>query len=258
MLEDIYKTYRELAEVVDWKKYNCNELFYKYIENENTPLKENFYSAIVCRYWGYSGRTYLQCNKHIPFDQCYDIVIDAINYVLKKRVWENPESSLYGDPTGPDKAFHVALKRERGIALSRLNTEKRKTNFNTLIIDEMQENYKDSTDGLLFSLEYNSEFDIISFIETYTHNDDLLDSFILDMICFSTDSSLDLESRVIRELKLINDNYISYFSKNYKVSVEKVKSESDKIKLYNNKYLRMRIRKLLYLLKKSLEGENNE
>lgn len=254
MLEETYKSYRNLADIIDWKKYNCNDLFYKYIENENNILGEYYYSAIVCRYWGYAGRVYIQCNKHIPFDQCYDIVINAINYVIKKRVWENPESSLYGDYTAPDKAFHIALKRERGIVLARLNTEKRKTNFNTLSIDEMQENYKDSTDGILFDLEYDSESGIRSFIETYTYSDDLLDSFILDLICFSPlNNYIDIETRVAHDLKLLNKKYELYFSENYGVSLLKVRNNINKIKNCSNKYLKLRVRKLLYILKKSLE-----
>ena len=63
-------------------------------------------------------------------------------------MWENPESSLYEDPTGPDKAFHIALKRQRGILLSKYTAQKRQSNFNTLSIDEMYENYSDATEGL--------------------------------------------------------------------------------------------------------------
>ena len=118
MLEEVYKNYRQLADEVNWKKYNQNDLFFEYIKHENDSLKDKFYAGIVCRYWGLSGRIYQQCNRHVPFEQCYDILIDAINYVLEKRVWENPESSLYEDPTGPDKAFHIALRRQRGILLS--------------------------------------------------------------------------------------------------------------------------------------------
>ena len=86
MLEEVYSSYKKLADEINWKSYDPNDLFFEYIKHENSLLRDNFYAGIVCRYWGYTGRIYLQCNKHLPFEQCYDILIDTINYVLEKRV----------------------------------------------------------------------------------------------------------------------------------------------------------------------------
>ena len=104
-------------------------MFIECIKHENDQLYENFFAAIVCRFWGHSGRIYVQCNRHVPFEECYDCIINAALYVLKNRVWENVNSSLYNDPTGPDKAMHIAIKRERSIMLSRHNAKKRLSNF---------------------------------------------------------------------------------------------------------------------------------
>ena len=216
MLEDVYKNYKQLADAVDWKKYNQNDLFYEYIKHENDHLKENFYAGIVCRYWGLMGRIYVQCNKHVPFEQCYDILIDAINYVLEKRVWENPESSLYEDPTGPDKACHIALKRQRGILLSKYTAQKRQSNFNTLSIDEMYENYSDATEGLFNVVDetvplMEVDRDLVNFINSFSN---AKDKIILDQVCFTRWTSLQGVSNSLKRLSL--DDY-EYYDKMYNV-----------------------------------------
>ena len=184
MLENIYKSYRAVADTIDWQSYNCNDLFYEYVKHENDDLREVFFAAIMCRYWGYSGRLYTQCNKHVPFEQCYDTIIDVINYVLEKRVWENPESSLYKDHKAADKAFHMVYKRERGRLLSNLNAYKRRSNFNALSIDKVREDYKDSTDGFLFEIEDSEISKTIGFIKSISDKSDPIKTLVLDQICF--------------------------------------------------------------------------
>lgn len=241
MLEDVYQNYLFLADVIHWKDYNQNELFLEYIRHENDSLSSNYYSGIVCRYWGYAGRLYNKCNKHVSFDQCYDVLIDSINYVLEKRVWENPESSLYKDPTGPDKAFHVALKRELGILLNKLTTQKRQSNFNTLSIDEMYENYSDSTEGLFKMATGITEEneDLVDFIKSYNDVNYIL---ILDQICFSNWNSL---KGVAASLKKITVDDFEYYNRIYEINKQDFLNT-----LY--KYLKTDIRSLLFEVKKVL------
>ena len=221
LLEDVYKAYRKEADKVNWQKYNQNELFREYIKHENDDLAEKFYSGIVCRFWGYCGKIYNQCNKHVTFEQCYDILLDAINYVIKHRVWENPESSLYNDPTGPDKAFHIALKRERGILLSKLTAQKRQSNFNTLSIDEMYENYNDSTEGLFNLSEEEETICELTRNETelveYIKKQSPLEIIILDQVCFYPWESKKNIISSLRKLRL--EDYDKY-DKIYKIPRE--------------------------------------
>ena len=41
MLEHIYNEYRKKAEIINWKDYNINELFFEYIKNENEPISDD-------------------------------------------------------------------------------------------------------------------------------------------------------------------------------------------------------------------------
>lgn len=249
MLEDVYYSYRRLADLVEWKLYNQNDLFFEYIKNENDSfLKECFYSAIVCRYWGYTGRIYVQHNRHIPFEQCYDILIDTINYVLSKRVWENPDNSLYNDPRGPDKAFHMVLKRQRSILLSNLTAYKRKTNFNTLSIDEIHEKYSDAAEGL-FEIYSTSESDI-ELIEFIKNQKDTLSIIILDKICFDEWNSIKKVSKLLKELDETSGEY--YYS-TYGILPEEYGNVTNKIKSMRESKLTTEIKKLLYLLRREMQ-----
>ena len=67
-------------------KVNMFVVFFNYIIHENDSLKDNYFAGIVCRYWGYIGKIYTKLQRNVPIEQCYDIVIDAIRYVLDKRV----------------------------------------------------------------------------------------------------------------------------------------------------------------------------
>lgn len=209
-------------------------------------MAENFYAAIVCRYWGYTGRIYLQCNKHIPFEQCYDILIDTINYVLEKRVWENETSSLYGDSRAPDKAFHMVLKRQRSILLANLTAYKRKTNFNTLSIDEIHDKYNDAAEGL---------FDIYSFSEPTTLRDyivsrsNTMEIIILDIICFSEWKTL---KNVIKLIKNLDISSYEYYNSHYEISYEDLNQVIYKIGTMSEAKLLSEVKKLLYVIKDDL------
>ena len=248
MLEDVLKSYKRKAEVINWKKYNQNELVFEYIKHENDPLAENFFAAIICRFWGYSGRIFTKCNKHVSFEECYDCVVDAIRYVLKKRVWENPENSLYGDPTAPDKAIHIALKRQTALMLSKYNAQRRLSNFNTLSIDEIHENYNDSADGLLFGSETNVSDTLRTYISEYFTNNKYLEGVMLDTICYSNVPYS--EQYVLKSIKNFDEKDLEYFKLNYDIDDTELKKAIYNAKRTSNDFLKIKLNSLLHSIKK--------
>lgn len=249
MLEHIYTVYRKKADEINWKSYNQNELFFEYIKHENDDLADSFFAGIVCRFWGYAGRVYVQCNRHVTFEECHDCIIDTIRYVLNKRVWENPESSLYNDPTAPDKAFHIALKRQRNIMLSKLNAYRRKSNFNMLSLDGAHDDYNDATDGLLFDME-SSEIDKLRiWISEYFDKGNILDGLLLDLICYNNYIDYD-EKKILKSIRELNNDYIVYYKEYYNVDEKQFKDELKTIKSMSSKMLKMKLKALLYKLRK--------
>lgn len=253
MLEDIYKNYRQYADKINWQEYTCNELFFKYIEHESDPLRDNFYAGIVCRYWGYTGRLYLQCNKHVTFEQCYDVLIDTINYVLKKRVWEQPGNSLYNDERGPDKAFHIVLKRQRSLLLANLTAYKRKTNFNTMSLDGIHEEYNDAGEGLfnIFETSESSEVTLKELIVGYYNSGYLLGTIFLDTICYSGIKIC--PKNIINYIKKLSKDDFTYYNTYYGVSLKDYDNLLYNLKLRSTKSLLMELKRVLYLLRKEFE-----
>ena len=246
MLEDILKSYKRKAEVINWKNYTINDLFFEYIKHENDDLADNFFAGIVCRVWGYSGRIFTKCNKHIPFEECYDCVLDAVRYVIKKRVWENPDNSLYGDKTGPDKAFHIALKRQMSIMLSKYNAKRRLSNFNTMSIDEAHESFNDSADGLLFDINDNTYLD--TFISEFFDNKEYLKGLFLVGICYNTDTYS--TKNVIKWLRNLNKTEIDHFIEIFKLNSNEFYKVLTEVRDMSNKYIELKLNSFLYSLKK--------
>ena len=249
----IFETYLETAERanIDVNKYNVNELFFKCIEFENDEYFYNAYmSALIYKLRGYAGRIYTQCKKHLSFEQCYDILLDTINYVLEKRTWENPESSLYNDKSAPDKAFHIVLKRQRGILLASLNADKRVANFNPLSIDGFHESYSDAAEGLLdIYSEDNSEYSsLIAYIKTK----EPLEIIILDHICFSDWKSYESIARAIKALDCSRNNVV-HFSKKYELNEQIYKRTIEKISNRTINKLIEDIKKTIYKCRKDYE-----
>ena len=191
---------------------------------------------------------YTRCNRHIPFEECYDSIIDSIKYVLEKRVWEDPNSSLYNDPTGPDKAMHVAMKRQQGIVLSKYNAHRRLSNFNTLSLDEAKENYNDSAEGLLFGGIENNEY-LKTFISEYFDNKDYLNAIFLDTICYSNVEYT--AEKVVKFLKNLTNSDVEYYLTSYEnINVNEFKKFLRELKDISSNYLKIKFNSLLYALKK--------
>lgn len=247
MLEDVYKAYAKKAEEINWKQYNQNELFREYISHENDELADSFFAGIVCRFWGYSARIYVQCNRHISYEECLDCIIDAIRYVIEKRVWEDKNSSLYNDPSGPDKAMHIAMKRQKAIMLSKYSAKRRLSNFNTLSIDQAHENYNDSADGLLFGDSIIDDH-LKTFISEFFEKDEYLNGLLLDCICYNSDSYK--PNLIIKFIRNIDNSFFNYYKNNYNIDEMKYKKTLYEIKNMTSKLLEIKLESLLYRIKK--------
>lgn len=254
MLEAVYQSYRELADTIDWKKYDINDLFRECVANQSDPdLYEKFYSGVMCRVWGYIGRLYIQCNKHVPIEQCYDILINTINYMLKNHVWDNPDNSLYNNPKAPEMVFKVVLKREKGIVLAHLNADKRRSNFNPLSIDEAREEYSDSTDGMLLDIgdltsEYNATREIILLIEDLFKKGQLLDGAFLDMIAFGSYTKY-FDRNIVSCLYNLGRQDFLYYNLVYGVNEKDYNKLIREIHTTSRRLLCIKLNKLLYSLR---------
>lgn len=133
--------------------------------------------------------------------------------------------------------------------LSRLNAYRRRSNFNVLSLDGAHEEFNDATDGLLFNME-SSEIDKIRiFISEYFDNKDYLSGLFLDVICYNNYLLYD-DKKIIKAINDLDDTYLEYYKEYYNVDEDLFKKTIKEIKKMSNRLLKMKLKSLLFSLKK--------
>lgn len=92
MLENEYASFRKRADAIpNWEKIDKNVLANLYLENEHDEVKrEEYLSALVCRYWHNIGSQYNESKNSVNIEECYDWLLNALLRALKNRKWTDP------------------------------------------------------------------------------------------------------------------------------------------------------------------------
>lgn len=208
MLENYREGFREQANIIkDWEKLSKNELCYAYIEHENNPELQNaYFSALVYRYWPLISKYHYMCSNVASMEDCYDWLIDSITYALAHRRWEDPDSSIYNDPNGPDKVINRYMKCARLTFYQFINRKKRRDNFGMLSLDELL-NIVDPTSGCDFiNTSYTSEdarIDLYNYIRQLFDKKDYFLAFMIDLIVYGDTFDNDTGMAVFNQKKLV-------------------------------------------------------
>ncbi len=183
--------------------------------------------------------------------------MDAMKYTLDKRVWEDPKSSLYNDPKGPDKAMHMALKRQKNVMLSRYNAYRRQSNFNTLSLDGYRDDYNDAGEGWLVDIHETEKQDkLYYFISSYFTGESYLEGIMLDAICYSNSRTYD-KKQVIAFIRDVSLRDYEYYKHDYGADKQVFIKTLNDIANMSSKYLNVQLKKLLYNLR-TKEFMNND
>lgn len=238
MLEEYKELCKLSADIIpDWAKMSKNELCRAYVENKQNPVYQNaYFSAILYKYWHLIGKYYYMSANCATPEECYSWLVDSISCCVNLVSWEDPNSSIYGDPNGPDKVINRCMKCARLTYYQFINRKKRKDDFNLMSIDELKDAYGSDVTEIH---DYNQEVDVSSivineFIVQLFQKKDYFLCFMLDCILHSNvfDITIDKSNNFIlnefnlrklcTELKKIDDQYIESFSKTYELSLEDV------------------------------------
>lgn len=201
MLEEVKRSYEKRASTVvpNWRELDVNTLCNLYIENENNEVKKNgYFSAIVLKKWGYIGKHYINSKASgFSIEQCYDMVLDAIMYILKMRKWLDPNNKLYGDKNAPDKCLNRCIfsARQRDYYLS--NRDKRRYNYGGISLEAITDNVGDHTEVLCDEVldQDNQDYMFVNvtlknIINHMVSKNKILEALVLDNIanddCYTT------------------------------------------------------------------------
>ena len=183
------------ASIVGWKDKSVNELCNLYVKNENNELlRQGYFSAIFLKKWGYIGKNYTASKASgFTIEDCYDMVLDAILYTLKKRKWLDPECSMYKDKNGPDKILNRCIYSSRQLWYYNANCAKRATNYGKSSLTEMEERLGDHSeifaDNCADITENHININTYLLVNTLFNSGKIMEGIILDNIlnddCFS-------------------------------------------------------------------------
>lgn len=263
-----YENYADSFLKYNWRKDNKNNLFRKYIENEkNIPIRDAYFSAIIYRYWNKLYKYYNLSYTSATPEDVYYWIINAAQYTLKKRMWENPKSSIYNDPNGPDKVMNRMIKSFRLGHYEKTNTDKRRLNINTLSTDYLLESLGDSSLPIIEDRDLSLlEDPVKDIIKEFFAKKDYFTSFMIFNIVFQDVFISDNKGKIkkLNPKKLnycmrhIDENICDIFSKNTHIKLEDVKSAAKTCNCLSNNKVSYGIRtKLKYLSKLKYLKEGN-
>ena len=125
-----------------WQELSKNDLCREYVKNKGNETLQNAYiSAILYRYWNLISKYYYQSANCATPEECYGWLVDSVSCCVNLAAWENPDSSIYNDPNGPDKVINRCMKCARLTYYQFINRKKRRDDFGTLSVDELKELY---------------------------------------------------------------------------------------------------------------------
>lgn len=231
MLDEYRDLYKRSANLVpNWETCDKSDLCRACLQHEHSPLYDNYLAALICRYWPLIPKFYSISTNLADPDDCYNWLIDSIMYALKHRQWENPESTVYGDPKGPDKVINRCMKSSRLIFYQFKNRKKRRKEYQFISIEGLKEQM--NTDSI--DIEDDSSrlddlnFDIPFIIEQTFKRKEYFLAFILDCICIEDvfdlvgDRLVFNIKRLAKYFRQIDNTYVKYFAEKYNIEYELV------------------------------------
>lgn len=257
MLDEYKIIYEDYANTYlkDWQLLNKNDLCNRYLDAKE-PLRSAYLSAIIFKYWFLIEAWYnSQAVRIATEEDCYEVVIECIQYSLERHVWTEPNNKLYKDPNGPDKAINIHIKSMKTTFYQTTSKDKRKLNYAILSLDLISENKPEDfyLEDLAAAPEDQSfENYIQHFIrDKFFHGDSFLvfmidtiinnDVFILDTA--GIDNSVVVSQRKLTgALKNLNRDFAEAFSARYDIPLEKILLEIDKINVLSYKDLTAKIK----------------
>lgn len=236
---------------------------FKYLQYKDTniELADDYLSAIICRFYPKVYKNfYNQTKQYVSETDCYDWLTTAVLYVLDSKVWENPNSSLYGDPLAPEKAIYIKMNGAKLNHWTASMRQKRKLTTESISLDELSENASED-----FYVPYYDQYSffndyIIDMVRNFFKIRDYFPAFMLDLILtanvFDKDLSGDVsfnDKRLKHYMLNINDEYCKIFSDSYNLSYKSVKRASDYVKSMRSDDVTNKILELKRILSKNQE-----
>ena len=208
-------------------KYSCTEVADKYLSSSSVMEKNSCISYLICESWNLLNKIYYQNNNNIlSIEECYDIYIQTLHYVLSTHPWTKEESSLHEDDKAFEKAMAITIQSRRKNFLAAKFRQKRVANTGSISLDGLEEDFQDG-----FFSPHEDDYSEMEMplvnqrIKKLFEEKKYLASFILEAILYNnvfTDEH-ELDMRKLRKyLRNIDHEFCRYFTDKYKLNLEEV------------------------------------
>lgn len=254
MLDENKRIYEAVANslIPDWKDINKNELIIKASDCQDKSMRDAYIAAIMLRYWSKMERYYYKCQLVTSPEDIHTWVTMAVLYTLEHKPWENPDSSVYQDPNGPDKVMNIYIESRRLTFYQQLNRYKRKINSAISSLDNLVDDFKD-----VFMPTYNDEYDFIynQIVANYFEKKDYFIAFVMDAILYEDVMSDGILNRrkLASHIRNIDDEFCEVFAERYNLSLDCVKYSKQFVTDLSSYNMKNKIEYSLARLRKVIE-----
>lgn len=265
MLDEYKELCRKAANFAPgWHELSKNDLCREYVKNKgNATLQNAYISAILYRYWNLISKYYYQSANCATPEECYGWLVDSVSCCVNLAAWENPDSSIYNDPNGPDKVINRCMKCARLTYYQFINRKKRRDEFGMLSVDELKELYGN---GAPEPEDPEQEYDVSLFIiKDYIveefHKKNYFVSFLVYFILYanvfdvikledSRTSEFNLR-KICRIMSTIEEDMLVSFSEDLKLPIADVTKAAEYVRSVPSGNMKKKIQQTLENLKHS-------
>lgn len=254
MLKESKELFKNHADSVlsDWENAAVDDLFNKYLKaSDNKVEAEAYLSAIIYKSWHLVTSAYSKQYYKIATEQdCYDTLINSIQYLKDKHPWTEGEGSLADDDNAFAKALSHSYKQGMVNFFNSTKKHKRSVNYNSRSLDSLSEDF---SEGYLtpvnddYPLE-NSYLDDL--ITKFFDEKNYIYSFILDAILnLDIFTNTKINSRKLRKhLRNLDADYCRIFCDKYNIDFNKAEQSLKYITGISQFKMDSRINKVIQLL----------
>lgn len=229
MLEGTRNIYEKCADSLlpNWKDIDKNDLIREACKYPNGPKKDAYVSAIMLVYWNKIQQFYYKCKLVTTPEEIHTWLTIAVMYAIRRQPWNDPKSTIYNDPNGPDKVINRVMSSHRLTFYQQLNRYKRRINSVILSLDTLTDDFKDV---FIPEVDDNYAFEHEELVLEFFNKKDYFMAFIIDAIYYEgvVKDTLDTK-KLLYHLNHLDDIFFSRFSQTYDIKLDIVKDAASYI-----------------------------
>ena len=220
--KNIYKSVK--SKYIDIKSEDLVELLDTNLSDDD---RNQITSILIYRSWqALVNIFYKQQKVYLSEEECYDIFLEAFNYVTSTKPWKKDDNSLNNEKDAFIRAMMQCTMSRKINYIIAQHRQKRILNCNAASIEALQEDFQDG----YFTPYYDTHIDtgkgtIYSLIKELFNTKQYLNSFILDAILttdiYNDENEFDMR-KLRKYLRSLGKNDCKYFSDTYAVNLNEV------------------------------------